>query len=167
MNLNEIKTRSSFIIDANIFIYALQKVSRQCERLLARCVEEEVYGIVPLHVVAEVMHRLMIAEARDNNWITGPNPAKRLAAQPDRVRSLSRYEGMVRDILAMGFQLEPIVPEDFISAMALQRRTGLLTNDALLMAVGQRLRIDTFASADSVFAGVAGILLYSPDDIEP
>jgi predicted nucleic acid-binding protein len=166
MNLNDIKTGSNVVIDANVFIYALQKSSPQCERLLDRCIDEEIYGIVSLHVLAEVMHRMMIAEARDNNWITGSNPTKRLSEQPDRIRELVRYENKIRDLLAMGLQMEPVIQEDFISAMIVQRQEGLMTNDALLVAVCQRLRVESIASADNKFSKVRGISLFSPDDIE-
>jgi predicted nucleic acid-binding protein len=167
MNLNDIKTGSNVIIDANIFIYALQKSSQQCERLLDRCIDEELYGIVPLHVLAEVMHRMMIAEARDNNWISGSNPTKRLSEQPDRIRALVRYENKTKDLLAMGLQMEPVIQEDFISAMIVQRQAGLMTNDALLVAVCQRLRINAIASADTKLREIPGIFLFSPDDIKP
>ena len=166
MNLNDLRNESSVLLDANIFIYALQKLSRQCERLLDRCSGGEILGIVPLHVLAEIMHRMMITEARDNNWISGSNPSKSLSEKPDRVRSLTRYESYVRDILAMGFQLEPLECEDFIIAMAVQRKAGLLTNDALLVAVGERMRVTAIASADQTFSKVPGIVLYSPSDIE-
>jgi predicted nucleic acid-binding protein len=66
----------------------------------------------------------------------------------------------------MGFQLEPVLREDFITAMAVQRTSGLLTNDALLVAVGERLRVTSIASADQGFSRVPGSLLFMPDDIE-
>jgi predicted nucleic acid-binding protein len=166
MNLNDIRTDSSVLLDANIFIYALQKLSPQCERLLDRCSGGEVLGIVPLHVLAEVMHRMMISEARDNNWISGSNPSKSLSEKPDRIRALTRYESYIRDILTMGFQLEPLEREDFITAMAVQRKAGLLSNDALLVAVGERTRVTSIASADKAFAKVQGIILYAPSDLE-
>ena len=165
MNLNDIKTGGSVVIDANIFIYALEKASRQCERFLDRCSEGEILGVVPMHVLAEVMHRMMISEARDNNWIHQSNPTKALSAKPERVRSLLRYEGYMRDILTMGFQLEPVLREDFITAMAVQRKSGLLTNDALLVAVGERLRVTSIASADQGFLRVQGSALFAPNDI--
>jgi predicted nucleic acid-binding protein len=166
MNLNAIKSDSSILIDANIFIYAMQKLSKQCERLLSRCSEGEVQGVVPLHILAEVMHIMMITEARDNSWISGSNPGKSLSEKPERVRSLVRYESFIRDILIMGFHLEPVSREDFITALSIQRKTGLLTNDALLAAVGERLRVAAIASADKVFSRIQGMQHYSPTDME-
>jgi len=43
---------------------------------------------------------------------------------------------------------------------------GLLTNDALLAAVGRRLRVLALASTDRQFSRVPGLILYAPDDLE-
>lgn len=166
MNPNKIPSGEVTVIDANIVLYAMQRSSQQCKRLLARCAEEEITGILPGHILAEVMHQVMIAEARDNGWIKGPNPAKQLGEHPERVRGLVRYEGIVRDILGIGLLIEPLQREDFLTAMMVQRQAGLLTNDALLVAVAQRMRANSIASADQALARVQGMLLYSPDDLE-
>jgi hypothetical protein len=73
---------------------------------------------------------------------------------------------MVRDLLGLGLSLESLQREDFLSAMMVQRQAGLLINEALLVAVGQRLRAQAIASANPVFGRVQGMLLYSPDDVE-
>ncbi|MDZ7344740.1 MAG: type II toxin-antitoxin system VapC family toxin [candidate division KSB1 bacterium] len=166
MNLNRIPSGEIVVIDANIILYAIQKASAQCKRLLERVAKEEVVGILPLHTLAGVTHQLMMAEAWDNQWITAPNLTRELRKQPDRVRALIRYEGMVRDLLSIGLHLEPLQQEDFLSAMMVQRQAGLLTNEALLVAVGQRLRAQAIASTNSSFARVQGMLLYAPEDVE-
>ena len=121
--------------------------------------------MLPVHVLAEIMHNLMTAEARENGWIKSPNPARQLAAQPELVKKLMRYEDFVRDILTIGFQLESLTHEDFLTAMTVQRRFGLLTNDALSVALALRLRVKSFASADKAFSRVQGLLVYAPEDL--
>ncbi len=165
MNLLKIPVEQPVIIDANILIYANQKASIQCVKLLERCANNEVFGILPTHILAEVMHVLMLAEARDVGLIKGSNPAKQLSENPQIVKSLNRYESLLRDLLAIGLQLEPLQREDFITAMSLQRQYGLLTNDALFLAIATRLRITAVVSADSIFKNIQGIIHYSPDDL--
>jgi predicted nucleic acid-binding protein len=165
MNLLNIPAEQPVIIDANIFIYANQKASVQCVKLLERCANNEVFGILPSHILAEVMHVLMLAEAKDIGMIKGSNPARQLTENPQKVKSLNRYESLIRDLLAIGLQLEPLQREDFITAMSLQRQYGLLTNDALFLAIATRLRITSIVSADTVFENIQGIIHYSPDDI--
>lgn len=166
MNLNSIPSGEIVVIDAYVILYAIQKASAQCKRLLERVAKEEVVGILPLHTLAGVTHQLMMAEAYDNQWITAPHLARQLRQQPDRVRALIRYEGMVRDLLSLGLNLESLQREDFLSAIMVQRQAGLLTNEALLVAVGQRVRAQAIASANLSFGRVQGMLLYSPDDVE-
>ena len=98
MNLNNIPVDDLVVIDANIILYAVQQLSSQCKRLLYRCADNDVKGILPTHILAEIMHQLMIAEARDNGWIQGTNPAKQLSKNPDIVKKLFRYEEVLRDI---------------------------------------------------------------------
>jgi hypothetical protein len=85
MNLNQIPKSDIVLIDANIILYALWGKSEQCKRLIRRNAEGEVYAVTTPHIVAEVMHQLMVAEARENGWITGSNPARQLAEQSERV----------------------------------------------------------------------------------
>ena len=166
MNLLQIPHQQPVIIDTNILVYAIQRNSLQSVKLLEKCAKDEVYGIIPTHILAELMHVLMLAEARDLGMISGSNPAKQLSEQPQKIKGLNRYESLIRDLLSIGIQLESLMREDFLTAMSLQRQYGLLTNDALLLAVATRLRVPALASADAVFKNVQGILVYSPDDLE-
>lgn len=165
MNLNEIRKSEIVLIDANILLYGILYKSDQCVGFLRRCAEGEIIGVVGLQQLAEVMHRLIMVEARENEWTSSGNPVKALSERPDRVRALSRYADAVKGLLASGFRFETLMKEDFISALALQRQYGFLTNDALLLSVSERLRIKSIASADKIFAQVSGIILYSPNDI--
>ncbi len=166
MTLAQVPKGDILLIDANIFIYAALGKSKQCERFVERCAASEVSGIITSHILAEIAHRLMMAEARENGWISRSNPARDLAEQPERIKGLSRYENSIKNLLAMGIRFEPVHKEDFISALRVQREWGLLTNDALFVAVAERLRIQAIASADKTFSQVRGVILYSPDDLE-
>jgi predicted nucleic acid-binding protein len=165
MNLLQIPQQQPVIIDTNIFIYAAQRDSKQCIKLLEKCANDEMFGILPTHILAELTHVLMLAEARDLGLIKGSNPEKQLAENPNKIKALNRYETLVRDLLSIGLKLESLQREDFLTAMSLQRQYGLLTNDALFLAVAIRLRVTAVVSADSIFKNIQGIFLYSPDDI--
>ena len=166
MNINLIPTGQIVLIDANILLYANQQTSKQCMKLVERIATDDVKAILPTHILAEVMHVLMLAEAREVGIITGSNPARHLSENPNKVRSLNRYESSIRDLLTIGFRLESLIQEDFITAINLQRQYGLLTNDALMIAIGMRLRITAIVSADEIFKSIQGMMVYSPDDLE-
>jgi len=166
MTLDQIPKNDIVLIDANIILYALRDKSAQCKRLIRRCVERDTYGVIISHILAEVTHRLMLAEARENGWISGANPTRRLAEQPERVKLLIRYEQALKNLLAIGIRLEHLEKEDFLAMLRVQRESGLLTNDALLIGCAERLRVQAIASADQQLSNVRGIILYSPDDIK-
>lgn len=165
MNLNQIPDEKIVLIDANIFLFANQRASEQCITLLSRCADSSVTGCITTHLLAEITHIFMLAEARDAGLITTGNPARQLSEKPELVRRLYIYESLVRDILSMGLRLEPVQREDFITALSIQRQYGLLTNDALLIAAAARMRITHIASADKILTRVKGIQIYAPDDL--
>jgi predicted nucleic acid-binding protein len=165
MTLNKIPDGEICIIDANIMIYAFRDTSQQCKKLLERCADNTILGIIGSHILAEIMHRLMIAEARENNWITTSNPAKQLSDKPERVKLLYRYEQSILNMLAIGIHYETVKKEDFITAMKIQHETGLLTNDALTVAIADRLGIHAIASADKHLQMPRKYILYRPTDI--
>ena len=165
MNLLQIPQQEPVLIDTNIFVYAAQRSSVQCIKLLEKCANDELFGIIPTHILAELIHVLMLAEARDLGLIKGPNPAKQLSENPNKIKALNRYESLIRDLLSIGLTLETLQREDFLAAMSLQRQYGLLTNDALFLAIATRLRVTAVVSADSIFNNVSGIMHYIPDDL--
>jgi predicted nucleic acid-binding protein len=117
-------------------------------------------------MVAELAHALMLIEARENNWIERQNPVRALAARPDLVRRLVRYEGQVREFFGIGLRIEPALAADVLEAMMIQREAGLLTNDALLLAVARRLNCSSIASADKTIAVPPGFTVYDPADVQ-
>jgi predicted nucleic acid-binding protein len=48
--------------------------------------------------------------------------------------------------------------------MRIQKEAGLLTNDALLLAVARRLNCEAVASADKAIAQAPGFRVFSPAD---
>jgi predicted nucleic acid-binding protein len=165
MSLSEIKAGEWVVIDANILIYANQRQSGECLDFLKRCAAGELHGIVPVPMVAELVHALMLIEARENNWTDRSNPARALAQHPDLARRLTRYEIQMREFFGIGLRIEPVGAADILEAMRIQKEAGLLTNDALLLATARRLNCGIVASADRTIARAPGFTVYVPGDI--
>ena len=106
----------------------------------------------------------MTQEAQQRG-LTGGNPSRLLAAKPELVRQLSVYAQDVRDLLDGGLTVETVRPEDFLVALEIQEQHGLLTNDALNLAVAKRLGIHEIATADKSFDEVQGVIVYRPEDL--
>jgi predicted nucleic acid-binding protein len=163
--LDGLAAESSVFIDANIFVYHFTAASAACRRLLGRCAEGTIHGVTSLPVLLEVAHRLMIIEAQQDQLVRGSNPGEKLARLPNIVRKLRRYEEWTLAIPRMGIEVEEVTQHDFIASLAVRRTTGLLTLDALIVAVMRRLRLAHLASADHGFRSVAGLSLLEPDDL--
>ena len=165
MTLDALPDESSVFIDANIFVYYFTAASASCRRLLDRCAAGAVRGITSLPILLEVAHRLMIIEAQQDQRVRGSNPGQKLARSPEIVRKLRRYEEWTLAIPRMGIEVEEVTQHDFIISLAVRRATGLLTLDALVVAVMRRLRLTHLASADHGFRPVGGLSLLEPDDL--
>jgi predicted nucleic acid-binding protein len=165
MRLAEIRAGEWVVIDTNILVYINQGRSRECLEFLGRCASGELRGVVPVPMAAELVHALMLIEARENNWIERANPSRALSERPDLVRRLSRYETQMREFFGIGLRVEPATSADVLEAMRIQREAGLLTNDALLLAAARRLNIEAVASADRAIARAPGFAVYAPGDV--
>ena len=166
MNLDDIPNGSLCVIDTNVLLYAEQGVSDQAQRLLRRCSMGELTGTLPQTVWQELTHKLMLAEAMMMHGLSGGNPAARLANKPEIVRTLSLYRTKIRALVDLGLRFERCEQSDLLqSAFDLQARYGLLTNDAVVLAVAIRLEADCLVSSDKGFLPVEEIDVLAPSDL--
>lgn len=166
MNLDDIPAGSLCVVDTNVLIYAEQGVSRQAQRFVRRCSSGELKAVLPQTVWQELAHKLMLAEAMMRGLTSGGNPAARLAAKPEEVRGLTLHRAKVKSLLDLGFGFEPCLLSDLTErAFTLQERHGLLTNDAVVLAVALRLKADALVSSDKSFRGITGPAVYYPTDL--
>jgi len=166
VNLDDIAAGSLCVVDTNVLIYAEQGVSPQAQRFIRRCASGELKAVLPQTVWQELAHKLMLAEAMMRGLTSGGNPAARLAAKPETIRVLSLYKAKVKSLLDLGFSFEPCQLDDLTErAFGLQEKYGLLTNDAVVLAVALRLKADALVSSDKSFRGVTELDLFYPTDL--
>ena len=163
----ELPSGSTCVLDTNVLLYAHQHASESAVRILRRCAEADIIGILPSTVWEEICHRLMVAEAVAARRIAGPNPARRLADRPDIVRDLTAYRASLSELAAMGLRFEPVTREDvLVEAVGFQRRHGLLTNDAIIAACAQRLGVDCLITSDRGFTSLTELTVVVVDDVK-
>ncbi len=164
MSLENIPANSAVLLDANILIYARRGSSVQCQRLLARCAAHEIRGFLTAIAVAEFCHRRMMQEAQSLGLIAS-NPAKALSQNTPLLQQLSQYRRDVEDLLAGDLTILPLDAADFHSALELQQRHCLLTNDSLHLAAALRANLPTIATGDSSFDRIPNLTVYKPIDL--
>ncbi|HEV8483034.1 MAG TPA: type II toxin-antitoxin system VapC family toxin [Acidobacteriota bacterium] len=165
VNLREVQEGARILIDANIFVYWLTQRSDDCGRFMQRCAAGNIQGYVSILSLVEVTHRLMMLEAKENDWAKGSNPVRSLLERPERIQSLVRYEERLRRIFALRLHVEDLKQADLMESLSIRRRCGFLTNDAVLLATALRLGIKGIASADKDLERASDYVVYNPSDL--
>jgi|AntAceMinimDraft_17_1070374.scaffolds.fasta_scaffold03693_8 predicted nucleic acid-binding protein len=163
--LTELPAGQTVFIDANIFIYHFTGLSQECSRFLERCERGDLWGITAVHVLLEVLHRLMMIEAVTKKLVTPGNVAKKLRTRPNVVKQLADYQTQTEAILEMGIEVVGLTSDTLRISHPYRRRGGLLVNDSLIAAVMEAEGISDIATADPDFSRVDGLRVYSPMDL--
>ncbi|MGH7813508.1 MAG: type II toxin-antitoxin system VapC family toxin [Candidatus Binataceae bacterium] len=164
-DLPELPGGNNVLVDANVFINALNRTSPQCVRLLDRCVREEVSGMTTIEAINEACHRLMLLEAVGMGVIAR-QAAYLLKRKRDAVKKLRRYWELTQTIFDdLNLAIIPLDEPRVRRADEIRTRYGLLTNDSMLIAAAREYEIRCIASHDSDFDDIDGITVYKPTDV--
>jgi predicted nucleic acid-binding protein len=156
---------ASIFLDANTLVYHFQPhptFGAACTQLMTRIENQEVLGVTSTHILTEVAHRLMMIEAAS---LPGWKPTKvkqHLLKNPAALQKLTRFQAAVDTVLHSRFQILTIAPALILTATGISRATGLLSNDALSVAVMEGNGLTNLASHDTDFDRVPGITRYAP-----
>jgi predicted nucleic acid-binding protein len=165
MTFLQIPLGATVFLDANTLIYHFAPdpvFGPACSDLLVRIKRQEIYAYTSTHVLSEVAHRLMTIEA---TRVYGWPPAgitRRLRNHPAEVQKLTSFRHAIQETRLYGIQILTIAPDLIDGAAAISQLTGLLSNDALIVAVMQQHGLTNLASEDGDFDRVPGITRYGP-----
>lgn len=163
--LSRLPAGQTVFIDANIFIYHFTGVSQECSSILERCEGGGLWGVTAVHILLEVLHRLMMIEAVSKGFVTSGNVAKKLRGKPGVVRQLADCQSQTEAILEMGIEVVGLNSNILKISHPFRRRDGLLVNDSMTAGIMRAEGILSLATADLDFTRVEGIQVYSPLDI--
>ncbi len=164
MTFTGLPAGATIFLDANPLVYhfaADPVFGPACNQLITRIQNQQILGLTSTHVLSEAAHHLMTLEAAAMFGWTAKVVA-RLKQQPAIVQKLTRFRQAIEDIPRLGIQVLTIPPDLIATAAALSQQTGLLSNDALIVAVMQQYGLTNLASADADFDRVPGITRYAP-----
>lgn len=153
------------LVDANILIYHLGGMSAQCTEFLERVARSEITPYLTTVIVAEVLHRRMMAEAVSRSLISAGQPLKKLKANPAVIQSLAGYISDVEDLLKLPFQIIEVRIQDIQLSHGLRRKHGLFVNDSINLACAERLGIPALVTHDGDFNRVSTIKSWEPTDV--
>jgi predicted nucleic acid-binding protein len=164
MTLGDLVRDDSVFLDANTFVLHFQPhavLGPPCSDLLKRIEIQEFSGYTSTHVLSEVAHRLMTIEASGLfSWAS--KIVQRLQQSPAHVQQLTKFRSALQRIPQMRVQILTI-PADMVDAAAgISQQFGLLSNDALVVAVMQANGLTKLASHNADFDRVPGLTRYAP-----
>jgi len=165
MTFADLLKGDSLFLDAKILVYHFEPhptLGPSCTHLLARIEAQELIGLVSTHILTEVAHRLMMIEASRMQGSTSAKIKQRLLRNPAMAQQLRQFRTALEEILQGRLQILTIDPTLIIEAAKISQQSGLLSNDALLIAVMQAHRLTKLASNDTDFDRITGISRYGP-----
>ena len=165
MRFDALKNGDSVFIDANIFIYNFGGHSAECKDVLLRCAKGELLGITSTFILAEVLHRLMIAEATQKEFITDKNPVKKLREHPEIIKKLSTYIHDIGQISDMNIKIVELTHDCIKKSAEIRLSEGILTNDSLVVATMVDIGVSNLLTNDNDFDHIERLHIYKPSDI--
>jgi predicted nucleic acid-binding protein len=165
MTLDQVPAAAHVFVDSNILVYHFQPhpgFGPMCHRLLERIERQDIEGYTSTNLLGELAHRLMVIEAGALPGWAGTKVLNRLKQQPDVVKRLILFQTAVDSALQSKIRVLTVPPVLVGSAATLSRQHGLLTNDAVILALMQSHRLTHLASHDAHFDGVPGVTRYAP-----
>lgn len=162
----DIPSGAKCFIDSNIFFYHLAAVitdvslSNACSDFFKRVSDGEVVAMTSTVAVAEATHKLMLAEAKVR--FDPKLNAGRLQQQRHLFASLAQHKQVAELIRALQIHVEPITLELLERAADCSIQHQLLTNDALTVAVMEKLQLTDIATNDGDFDSIAHLKVWKP-----
>jgi len=165
MTLDQVPAGAPVFVDANILVYHFQphpSFGPMCHRLMERIERQDVKGVTSTNLLGEMAHRLMMIEAGALPGWGGGKVLNRVKQQPAVVQQLALFQTAVDAALQSKIRVLTLPPNLVSVAAGLCRQHGLLTNDALILAVMRDHVLTHLASHDTDFDRVPGLTRYGP-----
>ena len=165
MNFADIPTGSSVCLDANVLIYAFGSdpiYGSPSKTLLDRIEQGDVDGFLTSHAFSDTAHRMMTLEACQILGWSYTGIGRRLRRNPAEIQKLQAFRKALDDIVAIGLHILPVSDQDILLAGDLSIQHGLLSGDALMIAMMQKNGLTQLASNDADFDHVPGLTRFGP-----
>jgi predicted nucleic acid-binding protein len=164
MTFNDIPAGATVFLDANTLIYHFPNHPRYgavCTSLVERIEQKEIQGFTSTDCLADLAHRLMTIEAMGHfNW-PATGLAARLRKHHAEIPRLSLYKQATARVTQLGINVLPITEPLVVAATDFSSQYGLLTGDALIIAVMRHHGLTQLASLDDDFDRVPGVTRFA------
>ncbi len=163
--LKDIPDGAICFLDATIFYYHFVNqppLSDDCSDLLARIGAGAIKGVTSSVALAEATHKVMLAEVVRRHGVAPQGLLSRIKKHPELLDQLAEHKQVYALADSLGLRIEPITLDLMKRGAELSPQQHLLTNDALMLAVIERLGLSHLATNDDDFDSVPGLTVFKP-----
>lgn len=165
MTFVDLVSGTKVFLDANVLIYYFGPdpvLGPPCKDLIDRIDNRDVDGCTSASVLADVTHRLMVVEVCQTLGWPHKGAVPHLRRLRNEVKKLSRYRQALDEVAMAGIRVLDISGIHVSHAADVSRQYGLLSSDALIVAVMQDHGLTQLCSHDADFDTVQGLSRYGP-----
>jgi predicted nucleic acid-binding protein len=165
MTFDDLAVGESVFLDANVFVYhfaADPLYGSSSSKLLDRIERGELLGYTSTHILSETAHRLMTIEASVVFGWPFAGIAQRLRQHRTEIARLSLFRVAIEKLASSSIRTLAAAPAHVAGAAIVSQQTGLLSNDALIVALMRTHALTCLASADDDFDNLPAIARYAP-----
>jgi len=152
-------------VDANTLVFHFAQHARfgaACTELIERIGRGELLGFASADVLSDLAHRMMTIEAMQVLGWPAASIAQRLRRNAAEIQKLTLFRRAVEEAHQSGLHLLPVTPQQVSAATSISQQFGLLSGDALIVAVMREHGLVSLASYDADFDRVPGLIRYAP-----
>lgn len=163
--LKDIPDGATCFLDATIFYYHLVNtppLSDDCSDLLARIGAGAINGVTSTVALAEATHKVMLAEIMRRHSLTPQGLITRLKKHPELLDHLTEHQQIIPLANTLRIRVEAITADILLRGAMLSPQHRLLTNDALTLAVMEKLSVNQLATNDDDFDSIPGLIISKP-----
>jgi predicted nucleic acid-binding protein len=156
---------TAIFVDANVFYYHFVRsgdLSEWCSDLLERATTGRLSACTSAPCLAECIHKVMATEAAFRFAIPRPSVVTHLRHHPEHVTQLVKPEIAAAQIARFALPVLTIDTPVIVDATVVSRTHGMLTNDAISVALMRRHGLAHLATNDDDFGRVPGLTLWKP-----
>lgn len=164
--LNDIKPRTDVFIDANIFLYEILdhwRYGRSCRTFLENVNEGKYSGLISVLICNEVFHRVVIGEVVEKYEINPKSAVGFLKNNWEIMKELNKAQDAIANIKQIdNLRIVEINRDVFDLALNYSTSYGLLSNDAIHLAVLKKSGITNIATNDKDFKRIEWLKVWNP-----
>ena len=165
MPLSGIPAGTRVFLDANMQVYhflQVEPLAQICRTLFGRIARREIRAFTSADVAADVIHRVMVAEAVAKFGLQPGDAVSYLKAHPQAVRELQQYKTIPREFTLARIHILAITYREIHNSKQFRDEYGMLTNDSVILAVMRRHKLVHLVTNDDDFKRVPGIKVWLP-----